>query len=146
MTLHLVKLCVGCESIEDLRDWQDKKVQAAKKKGQAPTLWHRTRMFPKRKDEIVNGGSLYWVIKGVIQVRQPIVDLVAVTGDDGIARCDIVLGRELVAVRPTPRRAFQGWRYLPADEAPRDLAVVDHAAGGAMPAKLRAELAALGLL
>ncbi len=146
MALNLIKLCVGCTSIDDLQDWQAEKLSAARKAGRKARLWHRTRMFPKRRDEILAGGSLYWVIKAVVQVRQPILDLTSVTCDDGIMRCDIVLAPELVPVRPACRRAFQGWRYLTAEDAPVDL---KGCAGGdmaAMPEKMRADLLALGLL
>ena len=146
MTLHLIKLCVGCTSIEDLRDWQLEKLAQARKAKREARLWHRTRMFPKRGEEIIGQGSLYWVIKAVVQVRQPILDLVPVTGDDGIARCDIVLGHELVPVRPVPRRAFQGWRYLPAEDAPADLAGGVAGDLSRMPAAMRSELLALGLI
>ncbi|MEI2806731.1 MAG: DUF1489 domain-containing protein [Albidovulum sp.] len=78
-------------------------------------------MFPKRREEIVPGGSLYWVIRGMILCRQPIADLEAVTGADGIERCRIVFKPQIIPVRPTPRRAFQGWRYLEAADAPPDL-------------------------
>ncbi len=84
-------------------------------------LVHTTRQMPRRRDEIVDGGSIYWVITGVVSVRQRILDLKAVTGEDGIERCDIVLDRRLVATQRFPRRPFQGWRYLAADDAPRDL-------------------------
>lgn len=146
MTLHLIKLCVGCASVEDLQAWQVEKLAQARKARREARLWHRTRMFPKRGDEIIGQGSLYWVIKAVVQVRQPILDLTPVTGEDGISRCDIVLSPELVPVRPVQRRAFQGWRYLPAEDAPADLA------GGAagdisrLPEAMRAELLALGLI
>ncbi len=146
MTLHLIKLCVGCTSIEDLRSWQDEKLAQARKDKRTARLWHRTRMFPKRGDEIIGQGSLYWVIKAVVQVRQPIIDLVAVTGEDKIARCDIILAPELIPVRPAPRRAFQGWRYLPADDAPADLAGGFGGDISRMPAAMRAELLALGLI
>lgn len=146
MTLHLIKLCVGTDSIEDLRQWQDEKLAKARKTRRAARLWHRTRMFPKRRAEVLDGGSLYWVIKGVVLVRQAILDLEAVTGDDGIQRCDIILDRELVPVRPVPRRAFQGWRYLLAEEAPPDLAAGNAESLAAMPPKLRAALLDLGLI
>ena len=146
MTLHIIKLCVGCTSIEDLRQWQEEKLATARKERRAARLWHRTRMFPKRGDEIIGQGSLYWVIKAVVQVRQPILDLAPVTGEDGISRCDIILSPELVPVRPVPRRAFQGWRYLPAEDAPADLAGGASGAIARLPEAMRAELVALGLL
>jgi len=145
MTLHLIKLCVGADSIEDLADWQRGRLAEAKVAKRAPELWHRTRMFPKRRDDILEGGSLYWVIKGIVQVRQRIVDLRRAECDDGIARCDIVLASDLVPVRPVPRRPFQGWRYLPFDDAPADLKKGE-AGLISLPAKMRADLVALGLI
>jgi hypothetical protein len=139
MALHLIKLCVGADSIDDLRHW----LREAKRG--RDTLDHTTRMFPKRRDEIVRGGSLYWVIKGLVLCRQPIADLVPVRGDDGIDRCRIDFKAKIVPVRPTPRRAFQGWRYLEDADAPPDLAKAQQGPVS-MPDNLRRELAELGLL
>jgi len=138
MTLHLIKLCVGVNDIEELVRW----VRDAK--AGRDELCHVTRMFPRRKDEILPNGSLYWVIRGMILCRQPIADLVPVRGKDGIERCRIEFKPKIVAVRPAPRRAFQGWRYLDAEDTPPDLA--KGALAGKIPAKMRKELAALGLL
>jgi hypothetical protein len=108
-------------------------------------LRHRTRQMPRRADELKAGGSIYWVIKGVIQVRQRLLDLKEVRGDDGIRRCDLILDPQLVPTRPRPRRAFQGWRYLDGEDAPADLdlrgADVEE-----MPAEMKQELIELGLL
>jgi hypothetical protein len=139
MALHILKLCVGVSEIDDLRRWV-----ADCRKGR-DTLDHVTRMFPRRKDEILPGGSLYWVIRGLILARQPIADLEPVTGKDGIERCRIVFKPQIIPVRPTPRRAFQGWRYLEAADAPPDLARSEKALQG-MPEKLRRELSQLGLI
>jgi hypothetical protein len=135
MALNLIKLCVGVEDLGDL---------AREHAGRA-TDDHVTRMFPKRRDEILKGGSLYWVIRGLIQCRQPIIDLEAVRGDDGIDRCRIVYDTKSILVRPTPRRAFQGWRYLEAADAPPDLKRSAGDSTGMSP-KMRRELAELGLL
>jgi hypothetical protein len=147
MALHLIKLCVGCDSIEDLAAWQAERLKQMKKAGEKrPRLFHRTFQTPKRRAELLDGGSLYWVIKGIVQVRQPLLDLAEGTRDDGTPCCLFILKNELVPVRPVPRRPFQGWRYLVADEAPEDL---KHGAGHdivAMPPKLRKQLAELGLL
>lgn len=145
MALHLIKLCVGADSVEDLAQWQAGRLAEARKARRPAELWHRTRMFPKRRDEILDGGSLYWVIKGVVQVRQSIADLRAAQCEDGISRCDIVLTEPLVPVRPVPRRPFQGWRYLMAEDAPADLKKGE-ANMMSLPAKMRADLLALGLL
>lgn len=145
MTLHLIKLCVGADSITHLRDWQAERLERRRKAGEEPFLAHRTRQMPRRRDRILDGGSLYWVIKGVIQVRQRIVDLRSVKCEDGITRCDIALDPTLVATRTRRRRAFQGWRYFEPADAPPDLGVAGSGEED-MPAELRAELIELGLL
>jgi len=147
MSLHLIKLCVGCDSIEDLASWQAERLKAMRKAGERrPRLFHRTFQTPKRRAELLDGGSLYWVIKGLIQVRQPLLDIGEGTKEDGTPCCLLILKNELVPVRPTPRRAFQGWRYLDADEAPEDLARASAGTIAAMPPRLRRQLAELGLL
>ena len=145
MTLHLIKLCVGADSIDDLKGWVADRSFKAMAAGLEPHSTHTTRMVPKRVEELLDGGSLYWVIKGQVQARQRLLDVKSFTGADGISRCDLVLGPEVIETAPAPRRPFQGWRYLVADEAPRDLGGLG---GGAqeMPADLRRELAELGLL
>ncbi|OOY18666.1 MULTISPECIES: DUF1489 family protein [Thioclava] len=112
--VNLIKLCVGAEKVEDLIAWQ------ASRYGKGPAM-HVTRMWPKRADEILNGGSLYWVFKGAVLARQRVLELSEVMGADGIARCAIVLDREVVRTEALSRRPFQGWRYLSPEDAPRDL-------------------------
>ena len=145
MPLHLIKLCVGCDSVADLEDWIKLKLKEKKKRRQPPEHIHTTRMFPKRGEELTDGGSLFWVIRGQIACRERILDIRPTTGKDGIKRCQVVLDGKLVLVEPRPRSAFQGWRYLDVKDAPRDLA---RAAPGAarMPEKMRRELQELGLL
>jgi len=145
MPLHLIKLCVGCDSVADLEEWIKLKLKERKKKGQKPERIHTTRMVPKRADELTEGGSLYWVIKGQVMCRERILGIKPFTDKDGIGRCRIVLDGKLVLVEPRPRSAFQGWRYLEDKEAPRDLA---RAAPGAanMPEQMRRDLRELGLL
>jgi hypothetical protein len=147
MPLHLIKLCVGCESIEDLASWQAERLRQRREAGEKrPQLFHRTLQMPKRRDELLAGGSLYWVIKGLVQVRQPLADIREGTREDGTPCCLLILKNELVAVRPVPRRPFQGWRYLNEDEAPEDLKQVSTSGIAEMPAKMRKDLAELGLL
>jgi hypothetical protein len=145
MPLHLVKLCVGCDSVSDLEDWISRKLKEKKRRRQKPEHVHTTRMVPKRAAELTNGGSLYWVIRGRITCRERIVDIRPFTDKDGIGRCRVVLDGRIVLVEPRPRAAFQGWRYLEVKDAPRDLS---RAAPGAsrMPETMRRELQALGLL
>ena len=145
--IHLVKLSVGTETIEDLASWQTERLAQMKAAGEnKPQLFHRTGQRPKRDADLLDGGSIYWVIKGVIQARQILVGFGESVRPDGRACCLILLDRELVPVRPTKRRPFQGWRYLDANDAPPDLG--SRAAGdlAGMPPRMRRELAELGLL
>ncbi len=143
--LHLVKLCVGVDSVTHLQGYIDATCDAMRAAGQAPATSHVTRMWPKREAELLQGGSLFWVIKGVIQARQRIVALEERIGGDGIRRCEIVMDPELIRTQSAPRRAFQGWRYLNPEDAPADLS------GGRtvqddVPPELQAALADLGVL
>ena len=147
MTLHLIKLCVGADTVEDLAAWIDFRRDEALARSQKPEQKHTTRMIPKRADEILSGGSLYWVIKGVVQVRQRVIAIRPFTDAQGIKRCDLVLDPGLVRTAGQPRRPFQGWRYLKPEDAPRDLpAGAIGADDDEMPAKMRRELAELALL
>ncbi len=148
MTIHIVKLCVGAESVDDLRGWQKSRRDLHQRLYGSPEFWHTTRMVPKRQPEILDGGSIYWVIKGVIQVRQRIVGFGDGAKEDGTPCCLIKLDPELVAVRPVPRKPFQGWRYLAPEDAPPDLAGGRDQSDdiGKMPPAMRRELAELGLL
>jgi len=146
MALHLIKLSVGSESVEDLAAWQAERLRQMKRDRLKPELFHRTFQMPKRRDELLDGGSIYWVIKGIVQARQRLIDLREGTREDGTPCTLLILDSVLVQVRPTPRRAFQGWRYLAATDAPNDLAGDRRDEIADMPPKLRRELAELGLI
>src|ERR1051325_12061443 len=123
MPLHLIKLSVGTDSIEDLEAWIEQKLKEQKKRGvKKPERFHTTRMVPKRVEEILHGGSIYWVIKGEILCRERILDIRPFVDKDGIGRCRLVLDPKCVPVRPRADRALQGWRYLGPQGAPPDLA------------------------
>ena len=141
--LHLIKLCVGVESLEELARWQKKRLQDKKKKGQKAELIHVTRQTPKRAAELLDGGSLYWVIKGQIAARQQLRELRPLVRD-GVPHCGLVYDKKLMPVMRRPRAAFQGWRYLDAKDAPADIGTLKGAKG--LPEALQQELAALGLL
>ncbi len=145
MALHLIKLCVGADSIQDLRDWVAERSLNAIAAGLEPHSVHTTRMVPKRVEELLEDGSLYWVIKGQVAARQKLLGIETFTGGDGIQRCHLVLGPEVIETVPQPKRPFQGWRYLKAEEAPRDLGGLGEGVA-ALPEDLRRELAELGLL
>jgi hypothetical protein len=145
MPLHLLKLCVGAESISDLENWIALRQAQRRRTGEPDEQLHTTRMVPKKLDEILDGGSLYWVIKGQISARQRLTGIRPFTDGEGIGRCHLVMEPVLVPVEPRPFRPFQGWRYLQAKDAPRDLS--DHGGDvGEMPEEMRRELAGLGLL
>lgn len=135
MTLHLLKLCVGCDTVEELGAWR----RSSATKGQAWIL--RTRQTPRLADRLLDGGSLYRVFKGVILCRQRIL-AIATVGEGPQRRCEIALDETMVPTEPTPRRAFQGWRYLQWADAPVDLNEQDR--GNALPPDLARRLRQAG--
>ena len=143
MTLHLIKLCVGCDSVQDLENWIRQK-QKGKRGGKREHI-HRTRMVPKQAEELTDGGSLFWVIRGEIACRQRILDVRPFRRQGWVGRCALALEPKVVLVEPRPHRAFQGWRYLVDKDAPRDLSKAAPGAA-AMPEKMRRELRELGLM
>ena len=142
-TVHLLKLCVGADVVEDLIDWQADRMAERQATGEDPGPFHVTRMWPKRGDALVDGGSLYWVFRGRVLARQRILGLEPRRGADGIGRCAIRLDAQVVRTLPQPRRAFQGWRYLRPEDAPGDLVI---AGASEVPPELIAELAEIGVL
>ncbi len=122
MSLHLLKLCVGCDTVEDLLEWR----HTAQERGRPWIL--RTRQTPRRAKELIDGGSLYRVFKGAILSRQRI-ESVATVGEGLDRRCEIVLDEAIVLTVPTVRRPFQGWRYLPSGDAPADMGEAAFAEG-----------------
>lgn len=144
MALNLIKLCVGCDCVEDLEEWIAFRLEEKRRAGEEVVQTHTTRMVPKRVEEVTGGGSLYWVIKGQVQCRQRITEIRPFVDSEGIGRCHLVLDSAVVRTDWQPRRAFQGWRYLQPKDAPRDMPVGSDL--GALPPKLRGELAELGLL
>ena len=140
-TINLIKLSVGTESVEDLQAWH-RNVRA---QGGDGLPRHVTRMWPKREKEILNGGSIYWVIKGVIQCRQRILRLDEVIGHDGIRRCAIMLEPELIRTVQATKRPFQGWRYLKPEDSPADLPE-GRENEEALPPELAGALADIGVL
>lgn len=152
MTVHLVKLCVGIDSIEQLEQFQTARREQFRAMGRAAENIHRTRHRPRRDKELLDGGSLYWIIKGFIRVRQAVVRLDELFDDDGGKRCGLVLSPDLVRTELHGRRPHQGWRYLEAKDAAPDLA--EHLQSGhwdpdnhdGPPPEMAAELRALGLL
>ena len=134
--INLVKLCVGVSSIDDLSSRIDSR--------ESTETMHITRMWPRKEAELLDGGSLYWVIKGVILARQRILSLDEKIGHDGIRRCGIRMEATLHRTEAARRRPFQGWRYLSTQDAPRDLAMArEH--DDELPPELIAQLAQIGV-
>ncbi len=129
----MIKLCVGCDTVEELLDWR-------RSEGEHRPWVMRTRQTPRRAAEVLAGGSLYRVFKGFVLCRQRIVEINTV-GEGPVSRCEVTLDKEIVLVAPTRRRAFQGWRYLDAADAPEDLAGF---AEDAAPLELTRQLRELG--
>jgi hypothetical protein len=143
--LHLQKLCVGAETVEDLVAWANAFAARRRAQGLDERLRHVTRAWPRRIDEVLGGGSLYWVFRGLILARQRVLAVEETDEGDGVARCGLVLDPEIVRTEAAPRRPFQGWRYLAQADAPRDLPR-GSAAEGDLPPDLQTALTDLGVV
>jgi len=142
--INLVKLCVGIDSLGHLEAYRIEKRQQARDTGTEDVTTHITRMWPRRAAEILQGGSLYWVIKGAIQARQQILRFDERIGGDGIRRCAIIMAPEIIHTQPAIRRPFQGWRYLEQAAAPPDL-YRTQTAPNELPMDMQIALAEIGL-
>lgn len=134
--IHLIKLAVGCDSIDTIESYQAQRLR------QFGQVFHLTRMTPKRADELTDGGSIYWVVKGQISARQRVLEMQPDQDEEGRARCRLILDPEIVEVERRPCKAFQGWRYLKPEDAPRDRRPGEED----MPTEMAEELRRLGLL
>ncbi len=135
MPLHLIKLCVGADTPDDLRAWR------ASPEGRARANRVHTRQTPKRAAEIIDGGSLFWVFKGVVLIRQRVLGIETL-GEGVLKRCEIQLDTPMIRTAPQPRRAFQGWRYFEPKDAPSDLPTDE--SGELMSTELAKQLRELG--
>jgi hypothetical protein len=145
MTVHLKKMAVGVDSVAHLAEIQAARLEAARRRGEVPALRHITRHRPRRAEELLDGGSLYWVIKGFVQVRQAFVGIERVIDAKGRPSCALVLDPDLVRLAFRAHKPFQGWRYLAERDAPSDARPLSHGGDG-MPTEMAAELRSLGLL
>lgn len=148
MALHLVKMAAGVASLANLKARQKKYLKRIASGPGAPALRYRTRNMPKRAEEILDGGSIYWVFRGHIRARQAIKAISQKRDREGRSYCELRLGRLIVPTVPRPHRAIQGWRYLEETDAPPDLKSggKEAAAVAALPEALAEELRELGLL
>ena len=141
MTVHLIKLSVGPDSLGDLVAWQAKRLKDLKRAGKKPELIHITRHMPKRADEVLDGGSIYWVISGWLCARQRLIELRPMIRD-GIPHCGLIYDKQMIRVMPRRHRPFQGWRYFDPKAAPKDLKKGEEE----IPDAMRKELSEAGLL
>ncbi len=148
MSLHLLKIAVGIDSVAHLARVQKARRDERRARGERPVNWHFTRNFPRRAAQVLDGGSMYWIIRGEIVARQAIIALETRRRGDGRKRCAIGLAVKIIRTQPIAHRALQGWRYLGANDAPPDLAAAPPRAKGAdrLPDGLARELRELGLL
>ncbi len=144
MPIHLLKLCVGVGSLADLEERIAARLAVCRAAGSSAEQLHVTRVTPKRLEALLNGGSMYWVVRGHVAARQKLIAARPVVGEDGVPRCQLVLEPIVVPVLSRPCRPFQGWRYLPDEARPPDLA--DAPAIGVMPEDLRLALRELCLI
>ncbi|WP_316354614.1 DUF1489 domain-containing protein [Devosia sp.] len=140
--IHMIKLCVGVSSLQELEDYRDERAHWWDADYGEDVHVHRTRMMPKRAAEMEGQASIYWVIAGQVVCRQPILRLARFTNAEGIDYCDIIMSPDMVRTVPYPKRPFQGWRYLRPEDAPPDLGANENAESLA----LAADLAKLGLI
>ncbi len=143
MTVHLIKLSVGPESLTQLAEWQKQRLKEKKRARQKPELIHITRHKPKREVEVLDGGSIYWVIKGWLVARQKLLELRPMERD-GVMHCGLVYDPEIITVRARRKKAFQGWRYFDVKDVPKDVGLWK--GGDTLPDALQHELETLGLL
>ena len=140
--IHMVKLCVGVSSFEELESYRDERAHWWGADYGEDVHVHRTRMMPKRAEEMEGKSSIYWVIAGQVVCRQLILRLAPYTDAEGKNYCDIIMAPELIRTLPYPKRPFQGWRYLKPEDAPPDMGANENAESLA----LAAALAKLGLI
>lgn len=140
--IHMRKLCVGIDTVEQL---EERVALIAPQRG--GVTWHITRSWPKRAAELQAGGSLYWIIKGIMQARQPIAGFEEVAGEgpDDKPRCKILLEPQVIRTQPWPHRPFQGWRYLKPEDTPPDIDAIEDG-DDQLPPELAAELRNMGVL
>ncbi len=147
MTVHLVKMAVGIEDVDHLREVQAHRFAEAKRVDGAGRLRHLTRNAPRRNAEVLDGGSIYWIMKGYIRARQTIIGIEEATGRSGRKRCALILSPELARTVLTPHKPIQGWRYMEDAQAPDDLGDGEaDPRDASLPPDLAAELRTLGLL
>lgn len=145
MTLHILKMAVGVPTVARLSEIQRERLQRSREQGGDGELRHMTRNTPRRADEILGGGSIYWIVKGLIRVRQRILRLDRIVNAEGRRRCAIILDPELIATAAVPHRSIQGWRYFDGSEAPLDRGD-EPREEASLPPEMAAELRELGLL
>ncbi len=145
MTVHLIKMAVAVSDVRHLAELQAGRLRQARERDGTAVLCHYTRHRPRRAAELTDGGSLFWVIKGFVRVRQEIRAVERGVNAEGRPSCALVLDPNLVRTSLHACKPFQGWRYLNAENAPADLSPLADEMDG-VPREMAAELRHLGLL
>jgi hypothetical protein len=146
MTVHILRRAFRVDNFDDLKRSQKESMDAERAAGRARRLYRRMRTTPTRTEEILDGGSIYWVIKGYIRARQRILGIETRIEDEGRKRCFLHLDPKLVPTVLHPSKPRRGWRYLPLGDAPADRELADDQSSDTLPSDMEAELRALGLL
>ena len=141
--VNLIKLCVGAQNVSDLYEWQKNRLINDKNLENRATFFI-TRMRPKRENDILNGGSIFWVFKGLILARQKIIGFDNFMNEDNILRCKVILDRKIILTDPYHKKPFQGWRYFSQQEAPKDREIFSNEKTQ-LPLKIEKELLELGI-
>jgi len=141
--LHIIKLCVGAQNVTELYNWQKNRIIFVEK-FEDPVTFIITRMRPKKEKELLNGGSIYWVFKGLILARQKIIGFNNIIGEDNILRCKIILNSQIILTDSQQKRPFQGWRYFKQEEIPNDRELYSEDKIE-LPLELQKELSEIGI-
>ena len=141
--MNLIKLCVGAQNVSDLYNWQKNRLINYKGLGNNATFFI-TRMRPKRENDILNGGSIFWVFKGLILARQKIIGFDNFMSEDNISRCKVILNSKIILTDAYHKKSFQGWRYFSQQEAPKDREIFSDEKTQ-LPLKIEKELSELGI-
>ncbi|MFL2801476.1 MAG: DUF1489 family protein [Paracoccaceae bacterium] len=141
--VNLIKLCVGNQNVSDLYNSQKNRI-IHHEKSDLPATFFITRMRPKRENEILNGGSVFWVFKGLILARQKIIGFEDFVSKDTIKRCKIILDRKIILTDTHQKKPFQGWRYFKEQDAPKDREIFSEDKLQ-LPLKIEKELSEIGI-
>ena len=145
MYANFLRTGVGVESIEHLYEIQHGHRQIKFNGENHAYLF--TRRTPTRANDLINGGSVYWIIKRQICARQTIADIQTLKDEDDKPFCHVIMNQQIYLTQPVAHKHIQGWRYLSPEKAPKDIGLfTPNNRPDDIPPELAAELAEAGLL